>query len=415
MDRDYYKKSAFDIARHAYKTVPLYYQLAEKKKIDIDNVSFDDLPIVDKKAYIESGMACISSKYISDYLANKLIWTRTSGSTGKYTEVYWNKEQENLSLLELWMLRKRYYNILPRNRLCYFYPSDEHIDDIVKKRYLRAYPRISILDDRKEQIYEDILSYDPEWMIVQPSIALLLVDLAEKYNRTPENLRYIEFTGEYLEPKVRRRVETVFDCRTANQYGTKEVNSIAYECPAGNLHILSQNVYVENIPGNYGDEICVTTLKNRVMPLVRFNVEDRGKIKRNIHCACGQCGDVLSLEAGRHNSWIHFGQKEKLHPYILIQIINEINNKLRGAIIQCQIIQEAYEVFLIEIVLDEQDSYGFICEEINKKFREKLGDVQINIEQKNTIMPNPITGKLASFVWKGDLNDDLLEGSSNVN
>ena len=47
MDRDYYKKSAFDIARHAYKTVPLYYQLAEKKKIDIDNVSFDDLPIVD--------------------------------------------------------------------------------------------------------------------------------------------------------------------------------------------------------------------------------------------------------------------------------------------------------------------------------------------------------------------------------
>ena len=88
---------------------------------------------------------------------------------------------------------------------------------------------------------------------------------------------------------------------------------------------------------------------------------------------------------------------------------------MRGAIIQCQIIQEAYEVFLIEIVLDEQDSYGFICEEINKKFREKLGDVQINIEQKNTIMPNPITGKLASFVWKGDLNDDLLEGSSNVN
>ena len=145
------------------------------------------------------------------------------------------------------MLRKRYYNILPRNRLCYFYPSDEHIDDIVKKRYLRAYPRISILDDRKEQIYEDILSYDPEWMIVQPSIALLLVDLAKKYNRTPENLRYIEFTGEYLEPKVRRRVETVFDCRTANQYGTKEVNSIAYECPEGNLHILSQNVYVENI------------------------------------------------------------------------------------------------------------------------------------------------------------------------
>lgn len=415
MDREYYEKLAFDMAKHAYKTVPLYYRLAEKNKIDINNICFEQLPIVDKKVYIESGMACLSSKYISDYLANNLIWTRTSGSTGKYTEVYWNKEQEELSLLELWMLRKRYYNILPRNRLCYFYPSDEYINDIVEKKYLRAYPRMSILDDRKEQIYEDILSYNPEWMIVQPSIALLLADLAEQFDRIPENLRYIEFTGEYLEQRVRKRIETTFCCQTANQYGTKEVNSIAYECPNGNLHILAENVYVENIPGNYGDEICVTTLKNRVMPLVRFNVEDRGKIKRNIQCSCGKCGDVLSLDAGRDNGWIYLRQRKKLHSYILIQIINEINNKLQGEIIQYQIIQEDFEVFSIKVVLEEQDSFDFICKEINKKFKKKLGDIQIKIEQKNNIMPNPITGKLASFMWEGDVKDGLLEGSSNIN
>lgn len=274
---------------------------------------------------------------------------------------------------------------------------------------------MSILDERKEQIYEDILSYDPEWMIVQPSIAMLLADLAEHFDRTPENLRYIEFTGEYLGQKVRERIETVFGCRTANQYGTKEVNSIAYECPHRNLHILSQNVYIENIPGDCGDEICVTTLKNRVMPLVRFNVEDRGKIKRNIQCFCGKCGDVLFLDEGRDNGWIHLRQGEKLHPYILIQIINEINNNLQGGIIQYQIIQEDYEVFSIKIVLEEHDSYDFICKEINKKFKKKLGDIQIRIEQKNNIMPNSITGKLASFMWEGDVKDGLLEGSSNIN
>lgn len=76
MDREYYEKLAFDMAKHAYKTVPLYYRLAEKNKIDINNICFEQLPIVDKKTYIESGMVCLSSKYISDYLANKLIWTR---------------------------------------------------------------------------------------------------------------------------------------------------------------------------------------------------------------------------------------------------------------------------------------------------------------------------------------------------
>ena len=77
---------------------------------------------------------------------------------------------------------------------------------------------------------------------------LLLCHLAEKYGIW-NNLRYIEFTGEYLELPLRHRVEAVFGCRTANQYGTKEVNSIAYKCPEGNLHVMSDNVlneYVNN-------------------------------------------------------------------------------------------------------------------------------------------------------------------------
>lgn len=140
-------------------------------------------------------------------------------------------------------------------------------------------------------------------MILQPGIALILCDLAERIGR-PSALRYIELTGEYLETAVQRKIQQIFFCQTANQYGTKEVNSIAFECPEGRMHIMSDSVYLEIVSKEMDDRektgnICVTTLCNFAMPFVRFRLEDRGRIKYNVSCACGRCGDILELLVGR--------------------------------------------------------------------------------------------------------------------
>lgn len=390
----------YEMGKHAYKTVPLYFHLAEKQQIDIEKISFSELPVVDKSSYVNSGISMISSKYISDYMNQRLRYTRTSGSTGKFSEVYWNQEDYNRSLASLWIWRKKYYQIHPGNRLAYFFPANQGEQGYSVIGHALALSRRYFSDGNLEEAYEKILEFQPQWMILQPSLALLLSNLAEKKSRIPESLRYIEFTGEFLEERIRQQVEKVFGCATANQYGTKEVNSIAYECPEGTLHLMQDNVYLETI-GETEDEgeLCVTSLNNYAMPFVRFNLEDRGRILRSKICACGRCTDALELFAGRMNEWICCKNGTKIHSYTLVQIIHQANDEMDGLIIQYQIVQREFDYFDIRLVLEEEESFLEIAALLKSRFREKMGDeIQIEIHLSNVLLPSAKTGKLADFI-----------------
>lgn len=413
------KKRAEIMAKYAYKKVPMYSRIAEMNGLDIENMDFDELPIVTKADYVQSGMSCLSSEYIGDYIGQKLKMTRTSGSTGKFTEVYWRREDEIQSLFSLWMYRKKYYNISSTDRMCYFFPSDIDDKDFFKGRYFLGVSRKYIYNGQLKNAYEKILLYNPIWMILQPSVAALLCDMAEQLERIPQALQYIEFTGEYLEPVLRKRVQQVFKCRTANQYGTKEVNSIAYECPEGNMHCMINNVYLEVFSeqrkkdeqgkqiqmDESGDtyvekgEFCVTSLQNRAMPLVRFCLEDNGEIWRNMKCSCGNRGDVLKLKEGRKNDWIIMKNGKKVHSYTLMQIIHRINYLMDGGIIQYQIRQKNYQQFVVLLVLEEKEYFKEIEFRIEEKFRERLGkETQVDLILSDMLLPTEKTGKLACFV-----------------
>ena len=101
------RKQAEKMAKYAYQKVPLYYRIAERKKIKIEDVDFERFPVVSKTDFIETGMGCLSSEYVSGYVNGTLNMTRTSGSTGKFTEVYWDKKEEIRSLVSLWYYRKK--------------------------------------------------------------------------------------------------------------------------------------------------------------------------------------------------------------------------------------------------------------------------------------------------------------------
>ncbi len=390
----------YDMGKHAYSTVPLYYNLAEKQQLDIDKITFGEFPVVDKSFYVNSGMSMISSKYISDYMNQNLRYTRTSGSTGKFSEVYWKQEDYNRSLASLWIWRKKYYQILPEDRMVYFFPADQGETGCVVREHALAVSRRYLSDGNMEEAYEKILEYDPVWMILQPTLALLLSNIAKKWKIIPKSLRYIEFTGEFLATSVRQQIKDTFQCVTANQYGTKEVNSIAYECPAGTMHLMQDNIYLETV-GEQEDEgqLCVTSLHNFAMPFVRFNLEDRGRIIRNKPCACGRCTDALKLYAGRSNDWIQCRSGTKIHSYALVQIIHQANYETDGQIIQYQIVQRDYDYFEVILVLDEIEEFSMLSEYLVKQFQEKLGEgVEIVIHLSDCLIPSVQTGKLADFV-----------------
>ena len=73
-------------------------------------------------------------------------------------------------------------------------------------------------------------------------------------------------------------------------------NGIALTCPKDNmLHILEDNVYVEQTIDN---KILVTSLKNTVFPIIRYELGDMIKLS-NKKCNCGEDGTIIEEIKGR--------------------------------------------------------------------------------------------------------------------
>lgn len=388
-----------EMAGYAYRTVPMYCRLAEQLGLDVENLFFEELPVVNKDFLIEKGASAISSEYMGAYMSGSLLYTRTSGSTGKCSEVYWNLVQERKSLFSLWVYRKKYYGITPIDKLCYFYPADNGSEQVIMEERRLAISKHLIVQERVQEILNYINEFQPVWMILQPSIAAILCEYVSSLSeKTIHNIKYIELTGEYLPRHVKEKIETVFCCKTANQYGSKEVNSIAYECPQGNLHVMSDNVYVEILGEEESGDICVTSLQNRVMPFIRFNMEDKGSLCTNYHCACGNHSPILKVFAGRSDDFIKRKDGSRIHTYALSSIFQKINFITDGVILQYQIFQKKLDKFEIHLVLDEPEMEGEILDLLASGMQEVLGEITISLQVYSHLIPNKKTGKLACFV-----------------
>ena len=117
-------------------------------------------------------------------------------------------------------------------------------------------------------------------------------------------IKRIFTTGEKLYSSQRKALEQKFNAKVSTYYGCNEINSIAFECEKGSLHVNDEHVIVEavddsgnqvwDIPGR----ILVTDLDNYAMPFIRYEVGDIGVISSK-HCNCGRKSTVISEVEGR--------------------------------------------------------------------------------------------------------------------
>jgi len=122
--------------------------------------------------------------------------------------------------------------------------------------------------------------------------------------------RFIVTSIEMLFPAMRDVIERAFGCPVHNMYGAAEVGRIAAECAHGRLHVLAHSNHVEILredgrvaaPGEAG-RIVITSLHNRAMPLIRYDIGDLGTLS-NEACPCGSPLPVLEALRGRINE--HF-------------------------------------------------------------------------------------------------------------
>ena len=129
--------------------------------------------------------------------------------------------------------------------MAYFFPITQEIQDVIQTDRILGLTKAFLYNDQMLKAYHHLMEFRPKWMILQPSVAWLLCKLIQSHHLPKiDSIEYIEFTGEYLENNIRKFAEEVFGCQTANQYGIREVNSIAYECPMGHMHIIDRKSVV---------------------------------------------------------------------------------------------------------------------------------------------------------------------------
>jgi phenylacetate-CoA ligase len=211
------------------------------------------------------------------------------------------------------------------------------------------------------------------------------------------DIKAIIITGEPILPHQREIIEKTFACRVYNNYACEEFATIAFECPNGNLHLMSENVYVEVENQETGDgtgNLIITELNNSVMPLIRYRLSDVG-ILSNTKCNCGRGLPVLKEISGRSLDLIKIPTGRIIHgiyfDYLPKYFLNEIK--------QFQIVQTDMNTICVNLIKDK----GFNKTTLRKfenKLRGILGDeVKIIIIFKEVI-PRENTGKFRFVISK---------------
>lgn len=100
---------------------------------------------------------------------------------------------------------------------------------------------------------------------------------------TASDVRIIENNGAYLSPKEIEYFEQVFGAKIVNNYGCREVWTIAFDDSEGHLRINSPCIYFELVDDdgriitepNKEGYVVLTSLKQYVMPFIRYKIGDR--------------------------------------------------------------------------------------------------------------------------------------------
>lgn len=364
----------------AYNNVIMY----ARKKYEKGTLftKWNDVPVLNKNELVEAGQCAVFSSCLGVINTDQTMKSVTSGTTGKYVEVYWKTEEFKRSLISLWLYRYRYYGILPGHKLVYFYTDvyDEQEMFCRQEKNQLGFCKRQFCAEELRAIYEEILDFNPKWMILQPSMAVILMDFITRYELpVPKALCYIEYTGEILTESVRRRSQMVFGCKIANMYGMNEVNSIALECPYGNMHVFADNVYVEIVDDNDSitpgeGDILVTSKNNTIMPIIRYRTGDMGKLTKK-NCKCGNCNPTLTLSYGRKMSFITGHTGERISPYIFMRIFDDINRSYEGCILQYKVKQVKEDFFEIKLYCDMEGINLILLEkQILYMMRAELGE-----------------------------------------
>lgn len=203
------------------------------------------------------------------------------------------------------------------------------------------------------------------------------------------SLRKIFAGSEVLEPSVRQRTRRVFGVDVADNYGSTEA-FIAWECPAGSYHVNAEHVLLEILddagrpvaPGQMG-RVVITTLHNRLMPLVRYEIGDHA-VAASGSCRCGRTLPLIGAIAGREINLFIDARGKRFVPWHLFRPLTA-----REWVRQVQIIQRGTGAFTVRFVGDRAMTSDDEADVVRHFAKITDGHVSLRFERREIIERAP--------------------------
>jgi phenylacetate-CoA ligase len=186
---------------------------------------------------------------------------------------------------------------------------------ILRERYLNAY---NMTESSMKAFAEMLVRWRPAMFRAYGSAMALFAALVKEQGIDGIRPKFIELTAEKVTGPQRQLLEEVFQCPVADWYSSREMGTIAFQCPHGGRHVCETR-YLELVangrvvpPGEMG-EVVITSLHQYTMPFIRYRQDDIAVYDPS-PCACGRGLPVLREMVGRSNDFVVTADGQYVHP-----------------------------------------------------------------------------------------------------
>jgi phenylacetate-CoA ligase len=390
------------LLRFARKHVPYYRKLFRDAGIHADgqvsNEHFLRLPPLTKRIIRLERESLISE----DLSGNGLVGSSTSGSTGEALRFYIDLRSIPYRKASLWRGDLwTGWRIGDRSLRLWGSPIDEKKAAQLRGKlhgWVTGERLLSSFDlsaARLDRYIEFMLAFKPVLLIGYPGpLEQLALHCREREARFP-SLKAIVSSAETLWPHQREIIEESFAVRVFNRYGSREVGHIAGECETHEgLHVSVDRLLVEVVddegrpcpPGEVG-EILITDLDNFGMPLIRYEIGDRGAFAEQRPCRCGRGLPRLDAVEGRTLDIVRTTDGRRIGGTFWTLLLRK-----RPGLRQFQVIQNALDGVVINFVRDADFDHSLL-DYFTQRIQEYCGrNFNVQFVEKSTIDPT-VSGK----------------------
>lgn len=383
------QKRLHNILEGALESVPHY------RKLQIDEPSLDQFPLLERHVIAEDTDQFLSERYNQ----KDLLTIYTGGSTGTALKIHLSKSVRQQTYA-FWARFYRNFDFTIGEKKASFVGRKVQDPDKNKPPFWRynwidqqlVFSSFHMTEENLPAYIRELNQFKPKLIEGYPLSLLRLADYILSHE-IPLSFQPVGLStsSENFTSEQRRTMETAFNCKVYDQYGSAESVIFAAECSHGNMHVAPEYGVLEvlNDDGELGQEgegeFIVTTLLNDVMPLIRYKIGDLGKVAYKT-CPCGRQTQVIEELFGKTGAVIV--SEGRRVPTAAIAIAFEYLENIKKA----QIIQNEPGKVIVKLVTT--DRFTKKDEDFMRWELEKMLGNKLNIETKyvNNIPPS-INGK----------------------